>query len=475
LRTATLRLSLAAALVAALCFLVGCGDEGANAPGTDAPLQGTIQVGPSAINSVTLATTAVGDVFEAAGATATMERADGTTEDVNLTLSADGMTLTLGQAAVTPPLDLGAQAPTQADVRVVARVESTKSGVIDSVTLTARDPGDTLDITGAKAHVERPDGNYEAVDLTINGDGTEVTLGPFTVEPTPSWRWFWILNRLVIEGPVRVQDGPTGSTTEIGSLAFSFGVDKADHVVVPEAVRACIPTIGVASDRRVVVEGLTPDHDYTWAAITDNSGGVTYSKAYMADDTGQAVIPDTLGQFTADRLSGPNSHVEMCFGSTYKRTPPPVYWPPVYDGAGPGGGGRSGLNILSIGPLTVAHAMAGGRTEIGRLRLGFEALDDGTVVAPATFAFNVPLRGLARDQSVRITGLQPGDFCQSRFVDNSGRVARSPTIRADSGGGALIRDAQGGLPASAYSGPDSRISLFFARTDANGDGKPDWF
>jgi hypothetical protein len=475
LKTAALRLSLAAALVVTLVVMAGCGEEGANAPGIDAPLQGTIQVGPSAVNSMTLATTVAGDRFETTGATATMERADGTTEDVSLTPNADGTVLTLGQAAVTAPLDGGTQAPTQADVRVVARVQSTAPGSIDGVTLTTRDPGDTLDITGAKAHVERADGSSEAVNLTINGDGTEVTLGPFTVEPTPGGIWYWRLNRLVIEGPVSAKDGPTGSSTVIGSLTFSFGVDKADHVVVPEAVRACIPTIGVASDQRVVVEGLTPDHDYVWAAITDNQGGVTYSKAYMADQSGQAIIPDTLGQFTADRLSGPNSHIEMCFGSTYKRTPPPIYWPPVYDGAGPGGGDRSGLNILSIGPFSVAHAMAGGRTEIGRLRLGFEALADGTVIAPATFAFSVPLRGLARDQSVRVTGLQPGDFCQSRFVDNSGRVVRSPTIRADSGGGALIRDAQGGLPASAYSGPDSRISLFFARTDANGDGKPDWF
>jgi len=474
LRTAVLHVSLATALVVALCVLIGCGDQGANAPGVEAPVQGTVQVGPSTVNSVVLATTAAGDWFEDSGATATMERADGTTEDVEVTVSADGTTLTLGQATVTPPLDGGAQAPTQADVRVVARVQSTTPGAIDSVTLTTRDPGDTLDIAGATAHVERADGSSEPVNLTINGDGTEVTLGPFTVEPTPGWRWYWILNRLVIEGPVSVEDGPTGTSTTIGSLAFSFGVDKRDHVVVPEALRACIPTIGVASDRRVVVEGLTPDHDYTWASITDNSGGVTYSKAYMADDAGQAVIPDTLGQFTADRLSGPNSHIEMSFGSTYKRTPPPIYWPPVYDGAGPGGG-RSGLNILSVGPLRIAHAMAGGRTEIGRLRLGFEALDDGTVVAPATFSFSVPIRGLARDQSVAITGLQQGDFCQSRFVDNSGGVVRSPIVRVDSGGGALIRDAQGGLPASAYSGPDSSISLFFARTDANGDGKPDWF
>jgi hypothetical protein len=475
LKTAALRLSLAAALVVTLVVMAGCGEEGANAPGIDAPLQGTIQVGPSAVNSMTLATTVAGDRFETTGATATMERADGTTEDVSLTPNADGTVLTLGQAAVTAPLDGGTQAPTQADVRVVARVQSTAPGSIDGVTLTTRDPGDTLDITGAKAHVERPDGSTEDVSLTINGDGTEVTLGSFSVQPTPGGIWYWRLNRLVIEGPVSAKDGPTGSSTVIGSLTFSFGVDKADHVVVPEAVRACIPTIGVASDQRVVVEGLTPDHDYVWAAITDNQGGVTYSKAYMADQSGQAIIPDTLGQFTADRLSGPNSHIEMCFGSTYKRTPPPIYWPPVYDGAGPGGGDRSGLNVLSIGPLSVAHAMAGGRTEIGRLRLGFEALDDGTVVAPATFAFSIPIKGLARDQSVRITGLQQGDFCQSRFVDTSGRVVRSPTIRADSGGAAVIREAHGGLPASAYSGPDSRISLFFARTDADGDGKPDWF
>ena len=469
-------LAVAAALVAALSLLVGCGDGDGTAAGVSVPLLGTVEVAPFTVAGVTLATTTAGDRFEAASLTARVERGDGTGADVDVALSLDGATLTLGEASVTPSDtgDLGAQAPTQADVRVVATVGATTAGQISGVMLVARDPQDTFDLGAATAHVERADGSREDVTLSMNPDHTEVTLGSFTVEPPPATSWYWVLNRLVIDGPVWVTDGPTGTRTQIGSLAFSFGVDQHDEVVVPTALHACIPTLGVASDRRVVCEGLEPDSDYVWAAITDNEGGVTYSKAYMADDTGQAVIPDTLGLFTADRLSGPKSHIEMCFANTDRRTPPPVVWPPVPDGGGPGEG-RTRLNLLVInGPLQVRSG-AGTHTQLGRLRLGFEVLSDGTVVAPATFAFEVPTQGRARDRSLRLTGLQAQDFCQTRILDANGLPARSLLMRARANGDLVIPDAWAGRSATDLSGVASSLSLFIARTDGDRDGMPDWF
>ena len=469
----------ASLLVAATLLLGGCGGEWSNAPGVSVPVQGTIQVAPFAITGMTLATTDPGDRFSLDNATARVERPDGTSDDVDLSLSGDGTTLTLGQATLAPAgaADLASQQATQADVRVVAQIEAPQPGQIERVTLRIRDPGDTLDIAGAKAHVERPDGSIDPVDMTIGADRTEVALGPFKVAPMPgSTRyWYWLLNRLVIEGPVSVQDGPTGSRTEIGSLAFSFGVYKDNEIVVPTTVRACIPTIGVASDRRVVVEGLKPDHDYVWASVTEQSGGQIYSRAYLADDSGQAVIPDTLGQVTAERLSGPNSHIEMCFGCTYRKTPPPIVWPPIYDGnVGPGG--RSGLDDLIVeGTIRVMDGATGTQTQLGRLRLGFEVLTDGTVVAPARFTLSIPTRGAAGNQALQATGLEAGDFAQLRIVDNSGRVARSPVGRAQAGGSLILPDAGGGVTAANLSGANSSLSLFFARTDANGDGHPDWF
>jgi len=476
-RKSAWRLLAAASFVAALSLLVGCGGEVSDAPGASVPLAGTVQVAPFTISGVTLATTAAGDRFDAANLAARIQRSDRTSAEVDISVSGDGTTLALGEATVTPSDsgELGAQAPTQADVRVLATVQATTPGTIDGVTLAARDAGDTLDIAGAQARVERADGSSAEVELSINADHTEVTLGSFTVEPTPGSLWYWVLNRLVIDGPVTVTDGSTGSSTEIGSLAFSFGVGEDGEPVVPATVQACIPTLGIASDRRVVCEGLTPESDYVWVSITDSAGGLTYSRAYLPDDTGQAVVPDTLGQFTADLLSGPNSHLEMCFGNTWKRTPPPILWPPTADGGGPGEGPTK-LNVLVVsGPLQVLNGATQSRTELGQLRLGFEVLADGTVVAPSTFAFEVPTRGLARDRALRLTGLQPRDFCQTRVGDNSGRVTRSPLLRARADGDLIIRDAWTGKPASGLSGPDSSLTLFLARTDADHDGWPDRF
>jgi hypothetical protein len=476
LRKAALCPTAAATVVATLSLLAGCGDGSGNAPGADIPLQAAIQVSPLAVESVALTATETGDHFTVDGATAHIQRPSGSTDDVTLDLSSDGRTLTLGRATVEASIigDAGLQA--QADVRVVAEVSQGASGEIGGVTLRTRDTGDTLDVAGAKAYVERPDGSSDAVDMEISADGTEVKLGAFNLAPTPGTLWYWRLNRLVIEGPVHVQDGPTGSRTEIGSLAFSFGAYRGDKIVAPSTIRASIPTIGVALDRRVVVEGLTGGDGYTWAAITDNSGGVTYSKAYMADDTGQAIIPDTLGQFTAERLSGPDSHIEMCFGDTYKRTPPPILWPPIYDVKGPGDGGRPGLNVLAVdGPIGLYGGAMGATAELGKLRLAFEVLSDGTVVLPATISFSLPTRGVARSQSVEMTGLAAGDFVQTKLVDNSNRVVRSAIVQAAAGSDTTVADAQGGMLGSDLSGSGSSFTLFFARTDLDGDGKPDLF
>jgi hypothetical protein len=471
-----LRLALATALLWAILTLVGCGGEDGPA-GASVPVTGTVVTAPFSLESVSLTTSGPRDWFEADRATARIERADGTSADVDLSVSGDGRTLTLGPAAVTASSgsEGSGQAPTQADVRVLATIQADTPGRIDGISLVARDAQDTFDITGARAYVDQADGGTADVALDINADGTEVTLGSFPVEPPAGPGRYWKLNHLTIQGPVWVTDGATDTRTQIGSLGFTFGAYDGDGVIAPTTVRACIPTLGVASDRRVVCEGLDPT-DYVWVAIEDIDGGVTYSRAYFPDENGQAVVPDTLGQFTAERISGPNSGIEVCFANTERYAPPPVAWPPVPDNGGPGGENGSRLNVLVIGgPLRVFHGGTERRTELGHLRLGVEVLDDGSVVAPATFALQVPVTGVASDPSIDLTGLQAGDFVQTRLLDRSGIATRSALVRAAADGRALVPDAWAGKLASALSGPAAGLSLFIARTDTDGDGHPDAF
>jgi hypothetical protein len=199
----------------------------------------------------------------------------------------------------------------QADVPVLATI-ATGAYVINSVVVTTTVAGDEIDISSATAQVERADGTSGAVTLTANAAGTQVTLGQATV--TSSTTQF---NTLVINGPIRLTDGPTGSATVIGRLEFQFEVLADGTVVSPATVTVSIPTQGAAVDRRVVFTGLSANpRDYVKTIIRDNQGGVTQSSVHGADAHGRATLRDAQGNITAAVLSGNNSRVTIMFART---------------------------------------------------------------------------------------------------------------------------------------------------------------
>jgi hypothetical protein len=467
--------------IVAVPLLSGCGGSEAPFPTgrQEVPVQATVDVAPFTVREIALSTVWPGDRIDAAGATARIQRPDGTSDAISLDVSADGKKLTLGQATVVPSDagDRASQGTVSADVRLIAEIV-TAPEEITSITLRTRDPGDTLDITGARARVFRADGPHDAVDLAINADQTEVVLGPCKLATEPNYWTNW----LDVEGPVVVRDGPTGSATQIGELGFTCDLRPDGHVALPSTIRVSVPTVGTADDRRIVMEGLTPEHDRAWVVVGEHSGAWLVSKLYEADASGQVIITDTMARVTAERLSGPASSLWLEFIDRDAPVPPPAPpGPPGPPVPGPGPGGeendeRSPLNVAVInGPLQIVNGKTGVRTEIGRLKFGFEVLADGTVVAPETLSLHVPASGTARESAVNVTGLEPGDFVRTRVVEDSGAATVSPTFQANSEGTATVYGALRGITALRLSGPHSSLAFWFARTDADDDGVPDFF
>jgi len=475
------RLCIAAAILPlGVCILgtvTGCGGEGGvpPAPG-DVPL--TISVvadTPGAIDSLTLATGRA-DTLDVDDASARIERADGTSARVQFSTNVTRNVVTFGQAVVTPSgagiatSDGASNGPTQADVPFLAEIAiGVPDGVASAtVTVTALEPGDTFDISAAHGSLQRGDGTSEPVAMSVDPEGTVVTIGPATLSSTGSaWSAF---HALAIDGPVGVRDGATATTTEIGSLAFFFWVDPDGTVTAPSTIRASIPTIGCARDGRVVIAGLSPQQGMAWTAITDRDGGRIYSRTYVADASGQLVIPDSKSQITAERLSGPQSRIELHFADWKSVIGPPVA-PPGVDPHR-----RGQLNVLVVdGPIRISNGHTGQATEIGRLRLGFEVLGDGTVIAPGQIKLNIPTNGTVGDPRAIVTGLDAGEFFRASLTDTSGATSRSRMQVADASGQAVIAQALGGMAAGRLSGPRSQIALSFARTDVDDDGYPDVF
>jgi hypothetical protein len=468
-------------LAGVACTLFGCGGGSSPLPvgQVEFPLQASVKTAPFTLREIALEAAWPGDHFEAAGATARIQRPDGTSEALSLDANADGSKLTLGEATVVPSgtTDRISQGTVSADVRLIAEIV-TAPNEITSVTLRTRDAGDTLDITGARAHIHRPDNTDERVDMVTNADQTQVTLGPCRPATTSSW---WE-NDLCITGPVAVRDGATGSATEIGAVDFSFDLRPDGHVAIPSTIRVSIPTIGTADDRRVVMEGLAPDRDLVWVAVGEESGAWLCSKLYQADGSGQVIITDTMARVTADRLSGPRSSVWLDFADPDAPMPPPSPRPPIGPPAppGPGGGDANGegsnLNVVVVsGPLWLVNGKTGARAQIGRIKFGFEVLADGSVVAPKTLSVSVPVSGTSRTTAVYATGLKQGDFVKTRVVENSGSAIVSPVRQADYTGTVTVHGALRGVNARRLSGPHSSLAFLFARTDADGDGEPDLF
>jgi hypothetical protein len=185
-------------------------------------------------------------------------------------------------------------------------------GVIESVTVAAVDPSDTVDTAGASARIDRADGSSAPVPLQANPAGNALTLGPASGVPSTS-----AFNTLVLDGPVRITDGRTGTVVEIGRFELRFEVLRFGRVVCPQVVRATIPTRGAPTNNSITVEGLSPSPpDSVKAVIVDSDGGRTISRPHAADSLGQAVIIDALGRVTAEILSGPSSRVELWAAQT---------------------------------------------------------------------------------------------------------------------------------------------------------------
>ncbi len=204
-----------------------------------------------------------------------------------------------------------------ADVAVEATITTNTASLdfanaITGVVVRTTQAGDTIDITGATARIERADGTDDPVALNINTARTRVTLGQATVTPSAT-----LLNKLVIDGPVSVTDGATGTTTEIGVLEFAFEVLAGGVVVSPTTLDVNIPTRGAARNQRVTCRGLSFNpRDYVKTIIIDDGGGRTESAVHGADSNGVAIIRDAQGNLTARVLSGPDSRISMLFGRT---------------------------------------------------------------------------------------------------------------------------------------------------------------
>jgi hypothetical protein len=131
--------------------------------------------------------------------------------------------------------------------------------------------------------------------------------------------------------------------------------------------------------------------------------------------------------------------------------------------------------LLINGPIRFTDGATNTTTVIGRLEFQFEVLADGTVVSPATVTVSIPTQGAAADRRVMFTGLSanPRDYVKTTIRDNGGGFTESSVHGADAQGRATLRDAQGSITAAVLSGNNSRITIMFARTDADSNGVPD--
>ena len=135
------------------------------------------------------------------------------------------------------------------------------------------------------------------------------------------------------------------------------------------------------------------------------------------------------------------------------------------------------LNTVVIdGPVRVRAEYGGGECVVGRLEFGAECLADGTVVVPDLIETGVPVTEDASLDYLWVDGLsrEPRDWLKVIVVDNYGGRSESPPRKATGWWGwvNMVGDGWGGSY-KAISGPDSVLSLLFARTDGDGDGIPD--
>ncbi|MBM3474231.1 MAG: hypothetical protein FJX75_13260 [Armatimonadetes bacterium] len=133
--------------------------------------------------------------------------------------------------------------------------------------------------------------------------------------------------------------------------------------------------------------------------------------------------------------------------------------------------------LVIVGPIRFTTGTTGTTCVIGRLEFRFEVLADGTVIRPTSIRANIPTRGAAIDRRITFTGLSfnPRDYTRTIILDKNGGRTESSIHGADAQGRATLQDAQGNVTAEVLSGNASRITILFARTDADVNGVPDLF
>ena len=136
-----------------------------------------------------------------------------------------------------------------------------------------------------------------------------------------------------------------------------------------------------------------------------------------------------------------------------------------------------GMNIIELKAKS-GHVIvfADGRAHtvlfIGRLEVGIEMLDDGTIIAPTQFELKVPTddprcepppppSGDPERQAI-FRGLAPDDWCRGRVRDRfGGESVRN--CQANDHGVAVVNDYRGGVTAHNLSGPNSLVGFYFAQ------------
>jgi hypothetical protein len=136
-----------------------------------------------------------------------------------------------------------------------------------------------------------------------------------------------------------------------------------------------------------------------------------------------------------------------------------------------------GMNIIEIkAKKGYVIGFVHGRTHtvlfIGRLEVGIEMLDDGTIIAPTSFQLKVPTKEKPKcqpeppptgdpERQAIFRGLAPGDSVRGRVRDRFGAESVRDT-KADSRGVAIINDYKGGVTTHNLSGPNSVVGFYFA-------------
>lgn len=139
---------------------------------------------------------------------------------------------------------------------------------------------------------------------------------------------------------------------------------------------------------------------------------------------------------------------------------------------------RPGMNIIELKARSgYVIGFVDGRTHtvlfIGRVQVGIEMLEDGTIIAPTSFEVKVPTRDVEEceppappsgtpERQAIFRGLAPGDNVRGRVRDRfGGQSVRD--CQANAKGVATINDYHGGITTHNLSGPNSLVGFYFAQ------------